>query len=97
MHKPRPKKLLFQIDAGRKQLLIKNGHAFPVRVRLVIECILASGTGGMGVRCYYCSSTNCSHTKYFSQSSKSKGCSTCDMKATEQWIAEQQHIPPDSE
>ncbi|WP_230480613.1 IS91 family transposase [Providencia alcalifaciens] len=97
MHIPRPAKLLFQIDDGWDQLLIKNGHAVPEWTKLVIERMLACGTGAMGVHRYCCASPACSHTKYFCQSCKSKGCSACGMKATEQWIAEQQHILPDCE
>nr|WP_233268292.1 transposase [Pantoea sp. BAV 3049] len=32
---------------------------------------------------------------FFCQTCKSKACSSCGLKATEQWIAEQQHILPD--
>ncbi|MEL5515778.1 transposase zinc-binding domain-containing protein, partial [Serratia bockelmannii] len=35
------------------------------------------------------------HARFFCQSCKSKACSSCGLKATEQWIAEQQHILPD--
>ncbi|MGL4352479.1 MAG: transposase zinc-binding domain-containing protein [Shewanella sp.] len=59
--------------------------------------MLACGTGAIGVRRYCCASAHCSHTKYFCQSCKSKGYSACGMKATELWIAEQQHILPDCE
>ncbi|MGF7483538.1 transposase zinc-binding domain-containing protein [Providencia sp. SP181] len=51
----------------------------------------------MGIRRYCCTSPVCSHTKYFCQSCKSKGCNACSVKATEQWIAPQQHILPDCE
>lgn len=97
MHIPRPAKLLFQIDDGWDQSLIKNGHAVPVWTKLVIEGMIAYGTGAMGIRRYCCASPACSHTKYFCQSYKSKGCSASGMKATEQWISEQQHIHPDFE
>ncbi|AVX40587.1 IS91 family transposase [Yersinia massiliensis] len=97
MHIPRPAKLLFQIDDGWGQLLAKHGSLIPEWTKLVVERMLACGTGAMGVRRYCCASAHCSHTKYFCQSCKSKGCSACGMKATEQWIAEQQHILPDCE
>ncbi|MGF7483539.1 hypothetical protein AABS66_18820 [Providencia sp. SP181] len=45
MHIPRPAKLLFQIDDGWNQLLIKNGYAVPEWTKLVIERMLACGTG----------------------------------------------------
>ncbi|MEQ4680954.1 transposase zinc-binding domain-containing protein [Providencia rettgeri] len=97
MYIPRPPKLLFQIDDGWNRLLINRGHTIPEWAKLVIERMLACGTGAMGIRRYCCSSPDCTHTKYFCQSCKSKGCSACGMKATEQLIAEQQHILPDCE
>ncbi|ENV4821511.1 transposase zinc-binding domain-containing protein [Salmonella enterica] len=51
----------------------------------------------MGLRRYSCASPHCTHAKYICYSCKGKGCSACGMKATEQWIAEQQHILPDCE
>ncbi|HGL6564190.1 transposase zinc-binding domain-containing protein [Klebsiella pneumoniae] len=59
--------------------------------------MLACGTPAMGLRRYCCASPHCTHTKYICYSCKGKGCSACGMKATEQWIAEQQHILPDCE
>nr|WP_261458486.1 transposase zinc-binding domain-containing protein [Serratia fonticola] len=44
------------------------------------------------VRRYCCSSADCTHSRCFCQSCKSKACSSCGLKVTEQWIAEQQHI-----
>ncbi|MEN4170952.1 transposase [Serratia marcescens] len=49
----------------------------------------------MGVRRYCCASPDCTHARFFCQSCKSKACSSCGLKATEQWIVEQQHILPD--
>lgn len=57
--------------------------------------MLACGTCAMGVRRYCCSSPTCTHSRFFCQSCKSKACSSCGFKATEQWIAQQQHILPD--
>jgi len=59
--------------------------------------MLACGTPAMGLRRYCCASPHCTHAKYIGYSCKGKGCSACGMKATEQWIAEQQHILPDCE
>ncbi|MEG0279425.1 MAG: transposase zinc-binding domain-containing protein [Morganella sp. (in: enterobacteria)] len=89
MYIPRPAKFFFQIDDGRNQLLIKHGSAVPEWTTLVIERMLACA---IGIRRYSCDSPDCIHTKCFYQSSKSKGCSVCGMKATGQWIAEQQHM-----
>ncbi|VFS14887.1 transposase [Enterobacter cancerogenus] len=49
----------------------------------------------MGVRRYCCSSTDCAHSRFFCQSCKSKACSSCGFKATEQWVSQQSHILPD--
>jgi hypothetical protein len=48
----------------------------------------------MGVRRDCCASQNCTHARFFCQSCNSKACSSCGLKGTEQWIAEQQHILP---
>jgi transposase-like protein len=84
MHIPRPAKLLFQIDDGWSQLLAKHGNVVPEWTKLVIERLLACRIGVIGVRRYCCASAHCSHTKYVCHSCKSKGCSACGMKATEQ-------------
>ena len=97
MYIPRPAKLLFQIDDGWGKLLTKHGDAIPEWTQLVVERMLACGTPAMGLRRYCCASPHCTHAKYICYSCKGKGCSACGMKATEQWIAEQQHILPDCE
>ena len=48
-----------------------------------------------GSRHYTCSHPNCTHSKYIHQTCKSRACSSCGMKATEQWIQKQTHILPD--
>ncbi|ECH8735051.1 transposase, partial [Salmonella enterica subsp. enterica] len=97
MYIPRPAKLLFLIDDGWGKLLTQYGNAIPEWTQLVVERMLACGTPAMGLRRYCCASPHCTHTKYICYSCKGKGCSACGMKATEQWIAEQQHILPDCE
>nr|WP_246067527.1 transposase zinc-binding domain-containing protein [Arsenophonus nasoniae] len=59
--------------------------------------MLACSTCAMGVRRYCCSSPECSHSRFFCQTCKSKACSACGLKGTEQWIAQQRHILPDCE
>ncbi|CCI78518.1 unnamed protein product [Klebsiella pneumoniae subsp. rhinoscleromatis SB3432] len=54
--------------------------------------MLACGTCAMGVRCYCCASPGCTHSRFFCQSCKSKACSACGMKSTEQ-----QHVLPNCE
>jgi hypothetical protein len=97
MHIPSPAKRLLQIDDDWGPLLAKHGNVVPEWTKLLVELMLACGTRAMGVRCYCWASDHCSHTQYVCQRCKSKGCSACGMKATEQWIAEQQHILPDGE
>ncbi|QXN65220.1 IS91 family transposase [Serratia fonticola] len=95
MYIPRPAKLLFQHDDGWSQYLDKHGDTLSDWTKLAVERMLACGTCLMGVRRYCCASPNCTHSRFFCQSCKSKACSSCGFKATEQWIAEQQHILPD--
>lgn len=95
MYIPRPAKLLFQHDNGWNRFLQKFGNSTSEWTKLSVERMLACGTPAMGVRRYCCASPRCTHTRFFSQTCKSKACSSCGLKATEQWIATQQHILPD--
>ncbi|MEN4758633.1 transposase zinc-binding domain-containing protein [Pantoea agglomerans] len=95
MYIPRPAKLLFQHDDGWSRYLDKHGDSLSDRTKLAVERMLACGTCAMGVRRYCCASPDCTHSRSFCQSCKSKACSSCGLKATGQWIAEQQHILPD--
>ncbi|PNK88331.1 IS91 family transposase [Serratia odorifera] len=95
MYIPRPAKLLFQHDEGWERFLEKNGHQLTDWTKLSVERMLACGTCAMGVRRYCCSSPDCTHSRFLCQTCKSKACSSCGLKGTEQWIAEQQHILPD--
>jgi len=95
MYIPRPAKLLFQHDDGWSRYLDKHGDTLSDWTKLAVERMLACGTCTMGVRRYCCASPDCTHSRFFCQSCKSKACSSCGLKATEQWIAEQQHILPD--
>lgn len=54
--------------------------------------MLACGTAAMGVKRYCCAFPDCTHSRFFCQSCKSKGCSSCGHKATEQWVSQQSHI-----
>ncbi|WP_338505645.1 IS91 family transposase [Erwinia aphidicola] len=95
MYIPRPAKLLFTVDDGWNRYLEKHGDSISQWTRLCVERMLACGTCAMGVRRYFCASPDCTHSRFFCQSCKSKACSACGMKSTEQWIAEQQHVLPD--
>ncbi|ENT9331025.1 transposase zinc-binding domain-containing protein [Salmonella enterica subsp. enterica serovar Thompson] len=97
MYIPRPAKLLFTVDDGWNRYLEKHGDSISDWTRLAVERMLACGTCAMGVRRYCCASPDCTHSRFFCQSCKSKACSACGMKSTEQWIAEQQHVLPDCE
>lgn len=95
MYIPRPAKLLFTVDDGWNLFLEKFGDNISSWTRLCVEHMLAYGTASMGVRRYCCSSANCTHSRFFCQSCKSKACSSCGFKATEQWVSQQSHILPD--
>lgn len=95
MYIPRPAKLLFTVDDGWNLFLEKSGDSISPWIRLSVERMLACGTATMGIRRYCCSSPGCSHNRFFCQSCKSKACSSCGFKATEQWVSQQSHILPD--
>ncbi|MDA6077794.1 transposase zinc-binding domain-containing protein [Edwardsiella anguillarum] len=95
MYIPRPAKLLFTFDNGWNRYLEKHGDNVSQWTLLSVERMLACGTCVMCARHYCCGSPDCTHSRFFCQSCKSKACSSCGMQATEQWIAEQQHILPD--
>lgn len=97
MYTPRPAKLPFTLNDGWNRYLEKHGDNVSLWTRLCVERMLAYGICAMGVRRYCCTSPGCTHPRFFCQSCKSKACSACGMKSTEQWIAEQQHVIPDCE
>ncbi len=49
-----------------------------------------------GYQVYQCSNPNCSHTKRFPFTCKSKACSSCGKKATDIWIQKQHQILPNT-
>ncbi|WP_186821238.1 transposase zinc-binding domain-containing protein, partial [Candidatus Erwinia dacicola] len=85
------------VDDGWNRYLEKHGDSVSQWTRLSVERMRACGTCAMGVRRYCCASPDCIHSRFFCQSCKSKACSACGMKSTEQWIAEQQHVLPNCE
>ncbi|MEX6285733.1 transposase zinc-binding domain-containing protein [Providencia hangzhouensis] len=95
MYIPRPAKLLFQYDDGWNRFIDNN--TVDEWLLLCVEKMLACSTCAMGVRRYCCSSPECTHSRFFCQTCKSKACSACGLKGTEQWIAQQRHILPDCE
>lgn len=95
MYIPRPAKLLFTVNDGWNRYLASNGDSVSPWTRLCVERMLACGTASMGVRRYCCASADCTHSRFFCQSCKSKACSSCGFKATEQWVTQQSHILPD--
>ncbi|RSB20587.1 IS91 family transposase, partial [Enterobacter cloacae] len=95
MYIPCPAKLLFTVDDAWNRFLARFGDRVTPWTQLCIERMLACGTTAMGVRRYCCSYPDCSHSRFFCQSCKSKACSACGFKATEQWVTQQSHILPD--
>lgn len=88
MYIPRPAKLLFTVNDGRNSFLEKFGDSVSPWTRLCVERMLACGTTEMGVRRFCCSSPDCTHSRFFCQTCKSKACSSCGFKATEQWVSQ---------
>lgn len=95
MYIPHPAKLLFTIDDSWNTFLEKFGDNVTPWTRLCVERMLACGTASMGVRRYCCASADCTHSRFFCQSCKSKASSACGFKATEKWVSQQSHTLPD--
>jgi hypothetical protein len=91
MYIPRPAKLLFTVDDTWNRYLASNGDTVSPWARLCVERMLACGIASMGVRRYCCASADCTHSRFFCQSSKSKACSSCGFKASEKWVSQQSH------
>nr|WP_245166666.1 transposase zinc-binding domain-containing protein [Candidatus Erwinia dacicola] len=94
---PASRQTLFTVDDGWNRYLEKHGDSVSQWTQLAVERMRACGTCAMGVRRYCCASPDCTHSRFFCQSCKSKACSAGGMKSTEQWIAKQQHVLPDCE
>ncbi|HGN0870405.1 TPA: transposase zinc-binding domain-containing protein [Providencia alcalifaciens] len=78
MYIPSPAKLLFQYDDGWDRF-IENNHVDEWQL-LCVEKMLACSTCAMGVRRYCCSSPECTHSRFFCQTCKSKACSACGLQ-----------------
>ena len=67
---------------------------------IVIECVekmLWCSSSVYGSKHYKCENPECTHSKYVHHSCKSRACSSCGTKATENWVAKQRHILPQCE
>ncbi|WP_447214665.1 transposase zinc-binding domain-containing protein [Citrobacter pasteurii] len=95
MYIPRPAKLLFTVDDAWNQLLDKFGDSVTPKTRLCAERMLACGPPLWVFAAIAASSPECTHFRFFCQSCKSKACSSCGFKTTEQWVSRQSHILPD--
>lgn len=95
MYIPRPAKLLFQYDDGWNRFIDNN--LVDEWQLISVEKMLACSTCAMGVRRYCCSSPECTHSRFFCQTCKSKACGACGLKGTEKWVVHQRHILPDYE
>ena len=51
----------------------------------------------MGYASFVCSNSECTHTKTICFGCKSRRCNTCGKKLTDQWIANQKALPPNTE
>lgn len=97
---PKPKESKLSI----KQILIskQNWWTFheknKTRIRkAIVVCIvklLSCRNTIRGYHEYACSNVACPHTKKIPHTCKSKACSSCGKKATEQWLHKQQNILP---
>jgi hypothetical protein len=94
---PRATKLLFEKDNTWEKVLWEHAGSFSLWQITCVERMLACGTNLMGAKHYDCGNGNCPHTKVICQSCKTKACSSCGTKSTEQWIATQMEVMPDCE
>ncbi|RAP67244.1 transposase zinc-binding domain-containing protein, partial [Candidatus Erwinia dacicola] len=82
MYIPRPAKLLFTVNDCWNPYLEKHGDSVSQWTQLAVERMRACDTCVMGVRRYCCASFDCTHSRFFCQSCKSKACSAGGMKST---------------
>ncbi|HHP0489112.1 TPA: IS91 family transposase [Vibrio harveyi] len=94
---PRATKLLFEKDNAWEKVLWKHAQTFSLWQITCVERMLACGSNMMGAKHYDCGTPNCPHTKVICQSCKTKACSSCGTKSTEQWISTQLDVMPDCE
>ncbi|GFZ63272.1 hypothetical protein PSE10B_56680 [Pseudomonas amygdali pv. eriobotryae] len=60
-----------------------------------VSKMLACGTSILGVKHYTCGNDSCPHVKYLCNTCSCRACPSCGKKATDQWIANQQHRLPE--
>ena len=90
-----------------KQLLVRNQlwwRYYPRNVdtirQVVVDTIckvLACGRVIMGYANFVCSNSECTHTKTICFGCKARLCNTCGKKLTDQWIANQKALLPNTE
>ncbi len=90
-----------------KQLLLRDQlwwryyqrNADTIRPAVVdaISKVLACGRVIMWYASFVCSNHECSHTKKICFGCKARLCNTCGKKLTDQWIADQKALLPDTE
>ena len=89
-----PIKRLFR--SGQLWWQFYQKHKDTLRPAIVDNVIAMLSCGLMirGYAFYQCSNHSCTHTKKVTFSCKSRFCPTCGKKATDQWIATQQAVLP---
>ena len=92
-YKPRPLKNLFTANQCWANLLDEGGLR-DIEVESITK-MLACGTSILGVKHYTCGNDSCPHVKYLCNTCGCRACPSCGKKATDQWIADQQHRLPD--
>ncbi|WP_080224002.1 IS91 family transposase [Pseudomonas syringae] len=90
---PRPLKNLFTANQCWAHL-IEEGGLRDIEVESVTK-MLACGTSILGVKHYTCGNDSCPHVKYLCNTCSCRACPSCGKKATDQWIANQQHRLPE--
>jgi len=97
MRLPSPIKQLFQ--SGRLWWRFYEKHQETLRPAIIENVVnmLSCGLLIRGYAAYHCSNPDCTHTKKVAFSCKSRFCPTCGKKATDQWIATQQAVLPQTD
>lgn len=95
----RPKLTIKQILLSNQnwwRFYAKNEHKIRYSIKVCIVKLLSCKNTIRGYHEYHCSNKNCSHVKRVFHTCKSRACSSCGKKLTEEWIAWQYNILPNT-
>lgn len=91
---PSPLKKLFSNDNAWANYVQENIDSIRPSVIDAMVKLLACGTKEMGFSVYQCSDSSCDHWHVVPHTCHGRFCPSCGKKATDQWIATQQQLLP---